>query len=361
MRSIRTPPPVSPVRLHGGQPILEPLHGWEGRVVLNPAAVVLPMDGHVESLFDVWHLPDSDRARLRDAGGVCVMLYRAQGAVEREKHHAPSYMGLALFTPTLELVRRHSRPVLAPDAPFHNLGIEDPRCTRIDDTFYVYYTGYATDRPGDADAPHRVRICLATTRDFIQWTLHGPVGGGVNSVDNKNPALLPRQVGNRWLLLHRPMEGPDAMAIHLAEARRPEGPWQSLGLLMTGFRYREFVQTWIGAGGPPIHLGDNRFLMIYHLGHFTAEGVREYDLATALLDFSDRDPVRARIEPFMRPSAEAERVGDVDLGVDDVLFTCANYRWHDRLIIPYSGADSRIFGASVSIPDLVAALERGGN
>jgi len=360
MRTITTPPPVAPLRLHGGRPILEPLpeHAWESRVVLNPAACLLPYDISLETLCDAWDLTLTERTRLRDAGGVCVMLYRAQGAIIAEKRHAPSYLGLALFTPALEIVRRYPAPVLTPEAPFHNLGVEDPRCTRVDDAFYLYYTGYATDYPGDPDAPRHVRICLATTRDFLDWTLHGPVGGDVNTVDNKNAALLPRPVGDRWLLLHRPMEGPGAMAVHLAEAERPEGPWRSRGLLMQGFRYREFARSWIGAGGPPLHLDGDRFLMIYHQGHFTPEGCREYDLAAALLDLSAREPVCARIEPLMRPTEDAERRGDAELGVDNVLFTCANYRWNDRLVIPYAGADSRIFGASVSVEALVTALEQ---
>jgi len=359
MHTIATLPPVAPVRLHHGHPILEPVtaHAWESRVVLNPAATLLPADTHLEQLFQTWNLAPFQRARLRHAGGACVMLYRAQGEPDPENQHAPSSLGLALFSPTLTLLYRHTKPVIKPESPFHNLGVEDPRCTRVGDTFYLYYTGYATNQPGNPDAPRTVRICLATTEDFLDWTLHGPVAGDINTVDNKNPALLPRPVDGRWLLLHRPMEGPDAMTIHLAEAEQPEGPWHTLGPLMKSYAYQEFDRSWIGAGGPPEALDDGRFLMIYHQGHFTADGQREYDLAAALLDFSAADPVRARIEPLMRPTEEAERLGDPELGVDNVLFTCANYRLQDQLIIPYAGADSRIFGASVPVDALVAALE----
>lgn len=79
-----------------------------------------------------------------------------------------------------------------------------------------------------------------------------------------------------------------------------------------------------------------------------------------MLDFGKDPVVRARIEPLMRPDAPGERLGDAELGVDNVLFTCANYVWRDRLIIPYAGADSRIFGASVDLARLVGALEGAG-
>ena len=59
----------------------------------------------------------------------------------------------------------------------------------------------------------------------------------------------------------------------------------------------------------------------------------------------------------MRPTGDLETEGDDDLGVDNVLFSCANYRWGDRLIVPYAGADSRIFGAALPFDALLEALE----
>ncbi len=360
MRTITTPSPVTPERMHGGKAILEPepSHSWESRVVLNPAAVLIEAGPELEALLPAWQLSEESRGRLRAAGGACVVIYRAQGEMEPEKQHAPSYLGLALFTPRLELVKRWPHPVLQPLAPFHNLGVEDPRCTRVGDTYYLYYTGYATETYGAPAAARKTWICLATTRDFLDWELRGPVSGDLNEVNNKNAALFPETIDGRWLLLHRPMEGLNAMAIHLAQANDPAGPWHSRGLLMKSYRYREFERSWIGAGGPPLALGDARFLMMYHQGHYTPEGAREYDLAVALLDFSAAHPVRSRIEPLMRPTGAAEQRGDPTWGVDNVLFTCANYRREDWLVIPYAAADSRIFGARLSFYELLATLEK---
>ena len=353
-RSIATPPPVQPERLHGGRPVLEPdpRHDWESRVVLNPAAVLVEAGPELERLMDTWALGGDERERLREAGGACVMLYRAQGA--SRNGHAPSSLGLAVFTPLLALVRRWPEPVLRAEAPFHNLGAEDPRCTRVGDTYYLHYTGYYAGPDGDG----RTQICLATTHDFLGWELHGPIEGDLNAVNNKNPALLPEPVGGRYVLLHRPMAGHQPMAMHWAEAERPEGPWTSRGLLAASYRYRDFALSWIGAAGPPVALGDGRFLALYHQGHFTFEREREYDLAAMLLDFNDREsPVQSRIEPLMRPSGPLEQVGDPQLGVDNVVFSCANYRLGGDLIIPYAAADSRVFGARIALDELVHALD----
>jgi predicted GH43/DUF377 family glycosyl hydrolase len=223
----------------------------------------------------------------------------------------------------------------------------------------VYYTGYTDPAPHDV-YDRRVQICLATTPDFLEWELHGPISGELHAVNNKNAVLLPEPVDGRWLLFHRPMEGPHAMSIHVAESDSPAGPWTSGGCILTSYRYREFTRSWVGGGGPPVALGDGRFLTIFHQGHFTADGDREYDLGAALLDFNQPSPVVSRIEPLMRPAGALETEADDELGVDNVVFTCANYVWQDRLVIPYAGADSRIFGASVGMAELVDALEVAG-
>lgn len=358
IRTITEPAPVPVERLHQGNPVLEavPEHAWESRVVLNPAAAFVRTGPDLNRLTRVWALPE-ERGRLLDStGGACVMLYRAQGAIASGEDVAPSSLGLAILTPDLRLVLRRPEPVIAPDKDFHNLGVEDARVTFAEGKWHLYYTGYSGDpAPGASD--RSIRICHATTADFLSWDLNGPISGALNDVPNKNAALLPSPVGDRWILLHRPMEGEDAMAVHTATGPSPAGPWEPQGVLFASNVYREVERSWVGAGGPPIRLEGDRFLMIYHQGHFDENGRREYDLAAALLDFAEEDPVVGRIEPLMRPTGKLEQAGDPEVGVDNVLFTCANYVVGDDLIIPYAGADSRIFGARARLEALVGELD----
>jgi predicted GH43/DUF377 family glycosyl hydrolase len=356
-RSIHTPPPVSVERLHGGHPVLEadPSHAWESRVVLNPAAAFIPCGPDLSRLMPAWPLDRHQKQQLEASGGACVLVYRAQGKMAAGEDVAPSSLGLAILTPDLRLVHRSADPSIPPNEDFHNLGVEDARLTFAEGVWHLYYTGYSGS-PTPHATDRRVRICHATTTDFMRWSLNGPISGALNAVSNKNAALLPAPVNDEWILLHRPMEGPDAMAVHTATAPSPSGPWESRGLLFASYEYEEFERSWVGAGGPPIPVAGNRFLMIYHQGHFDENGRREYDLAAALLDFDRNDPVVKRIEPLMRPTGELEQSGDPEVGVDNVLFTCANYVFGDDVIIPYAGADSRIFGARVRLADLLAEL-----
>lgn len=358
-----SPSSVPVRRLHGGRPILEavPESAWQGRVVLNPAAVLIESGAELERLMARWGLAEAQRERLRRAGGGVVMLYRAQGARSGPWNVAPSSIGLALFTPELELLWRHPEPVLTPGAWFDRLGVEDPRCTRVGDAYYLFYTGFTAQREGALEEVAEVRILWAVTRDFLSWDVKGPVEGDLNRFPNKNAALLPEPVGGRWYLLHRPMAGPDAMAIHLASAQTPEGPWRTEGMLMRSYAYAAFARSWVGAAGPPLALGGGRFLMLYHIGHYKRpdQREREYHLGAALLDLNapPEARVRSRLEPILKPEGPLERSGDPELGVDNVVFSCAQYVWRDQLIIPYAGADSRIFAAAVPLVELVRALQ----
>jgi predicted GH43/DUF377 family glycosyl hydrolase len=127
---------------------------------------------------------------------------------------------------------------------------------------------------------------------------------------------------------------------------------------MASYRFKEFRESWIGAGGPPVKIGEGKYLTIYHQGHFLPNGDKEYDLSATIIEFSEEGSFKVlkRLEPLMRPTGADEQQGDENLGVDNVLFTCANYIYKKDLAIPYAGADSRIFGAKVNIQELISAL-----
>jgi predicted GH43/DUF377 family glycosyl hydrolase len=356
-RSIELDHSLEIERMHEGKPILIPKKGssWESKVVLNPGVVMVDDLERLEGLMAVWDLSQDQQDKLRKSGGAAIMLYRAQGEIDPEKSLAPSYTGLAVFTPDLDLVWRKREPVIAPKAEFHNLGVEDGRCSFIDGTFYFLYTGHYRH---ESMENNKVQICLAATKNFIDWDLKGPLKGDLNDVDNKNSVLFPNKIHGNWVMLHRPMQGPNPKAIHWATSKEIDGVWKSKGMLMASYKFKEFTQSWIGAGGPPIRLEDNKYLTIYHQGHFLTNGDREYDLSATIIEFPEQGSfkVHKRLEPLMRPTGADEQHGDENLGVDNVLFTCANYIHKSNLVIPYAGADSRIFGAKIDIQALTNEL-----
>lgn len=158
------------------QPILQPQKDiqWEGGAVFNPTVI--------------------------NDSGIFRMLYRTypnnveKGAPKLKRpgfylKNQISYIGYAESNNGIDLERRNA-PFISPDTTDDRYGCEDPRMTKIADTFYITYT--AIDGPLE-DREHRpnVRIALATTKDFLNVTKHGIIGPEKTS---KASALFPMKV-----------------------------------------------------------------------------------------------------------------------------------------------------------------------
>lgn len=350
MSALRLPPP--PIeRLHGGTPILQAIatHPWENRVTFNPACACIADPAKLQAIAATLPIDDATRRRIAGLPAVVALLYRAQGTPTTQYDYSRSSMGLAILTPELELLARLPDPVIVPDQEFENLGVEDGRITPWEGEHVLCYTGYSSSSEGN-----RVRIAFATTTDFSHWKKLGLLIGDPNLVDNKNAMLFEERVNGKLTILHRPMTGRDAMAIHWAQSNSLLSTWKTNGLLMSPLPNPEFTDTWIGGGSPPLRLDDSLFLMPYHIGNRRANGTREYDLGLALADFSHPDIIVKRSEPLLRPEIPAELAGDPLLGVSNVAFLCGSYFHNGDLYFPYAGADSVVLGAKISGTDLRA-------
>jgi predicted GH43/DUF377 family glycosyl hydrolase len=351
-------------RLNSGKPILEKIqtHPWENKVVFNPACILVQDKDEIEKIIssisksmsiDIETIREIDK---QDA--ICFLIYRAQGERTKDYDHRRSSLGLAILTPELKLLKRFNRPILKPEEPYENFGIEDPRITKIDNKYFMLYTGLTSESEETFNrGENRPRICLAVTEDFVNWEKYGPLKGDLNNVDNKNAVLFPDKIDNKFHLLHRPMQGKDAMKIHLAVSDSIFGIWRNKGVLIDIMDSSKFEKTWIGAGAPPLKISKWKFLLIYHIGNMKKDGTREYNLGIALINFNLKNPLAKRYEPFMRPETEYELKGDRDLGVDNVLFICGAYFYKDYLYLPYAGADSAILASRIKRDEILKWLE----
>ena len=353
-------------RINQGKAIIAPTSlAWENENTCNAAAVYLERgahnDGIIRGLLERESLDD-----LPD--GVVAVHYRAISAKD-SGHPVPfSSTGLAVFTPDLHLLRRFTRPVLSPSPDrdsFDYFGIEDPRITRIEDTFYMVYCGPHL-KP---DHSLVTRLCLATSTDLVHWEKHGPMPGGPDHWNNKDGVIFPQAIDGRYYLLHRPW-GDDRPAsefsIWLASSSSLAGPWDDHGEILHSYKISGCQTSWVGAGSVPIPLGDKRFLVIYHTGNYISGTDREYDAAAALFDFnlfSPQNPgavVFSRIEPLMAPETPCERRVIPEYGQLDVIFPCGSYEYQGYIYIVYGASDIYVAAARVQKQALLAALENAG-
>lgn len=342
-------------RLNNGLPLIQQItsHQWENKVTFNPACALVENGSELDSI--IANLPFSGEVKrtLSAQQALCFLLYRAQGRKTDSYDYTRSSIGFAVLSPDLQLLARHTEPVILPDMDYDNLGVEDGRITKIGDRYFMMYCAYGTGQP-----KNKIRIAIASTTDFLHWEKHGLLKGDFNTIDNKNAILFPGRFNGKYLLLHRPMEGKEAMSIHWAEADDILGEWKSRGSLMKPISNPAFVDTWIGGGAPPLMLPDGRFLIIYHIGNrhignrqignSKAGGTKQYDLGIAIGDPSRSEFIVKRGEPLLQPESSAETTGDTELGVNNVVFICGAYYFQGDLFFPYAGADSVVLAGKVS-------------
>jgi len=240
-----------------------------------------------------------------------------------------------------------NKPCLTPEDhkdcyEYVNWGIEDPRITRVGDTFYLTYTGYSKYEP---------LVILAETKNFINFLIHGPI----TEPSNKDCAIFPEKIDGYYWKVDRPS----------AEIRNDIWISKSPDLFHWG-SYRVLMEptlgTWehhkIGSSSNPIKT-DEGWLMLYH-------GVREltygamYKLGVVLLDLEKPWLVKGKTsEPIIVPDYDFERVGDVG----NVVFSNGWIEEPDGEIkIYYSGADLNICLATTTKDYLVSiCLEKANS
>jgi predicted GH43/DUF377 family glycosyl hydrolase len=229
---------------------------------------------------------------------------------------------------------RLSERVLFPTTPSQSNGIEDARFVLFENedgtrTYYATYTAY----DGKLILPQFIE-----TPDFLHFkfiTLNGP------AVQNKGMALFPRKIDGRYAMLGRQ----DYENIYIMFSDHPHF-WHATQLLLKPKFPWEFIQ--LGNCGSPIETGAGWLVLSHGVG-----AMRKYCIGAFLLDREDPTKVIGRLrEPLIKPN-ENEREGYVP----NVVYSCGSLVHNGQLIIPYAMSDYATTFATLSLNDILAAME----
>jgi len=223
-------------------------------------------------------------------------------------------------------------------------GIEDPRITFLSELgqYAVTYTAYGRAGPG---------VALALTPDFRTFRRMGLV----MLPDNKDAALLPRRIGGRFGLLHRPIAQDGA---HIWLSLSPDlAHWGEPRQVLRARRGGWWDANKIGLS-PPLVETPRGWLMIYHGVRQTVSGCL-YRIGLALLDLEDPGRCLLRGDSWVfGPETEYEMRGDVG----QVTFPCGTTVCDDgdTLNLYYGAADTTIALATGSIRKMMEWLDEHG-
>lgn len=238
-------------------------------------------------------------------------------------------------------------PTLLPDPaqyPEEVFGVEDPRITYVPEheVYYVAYTAFSRYGPG---------VSLARTKDFHDFERLG----AIMPPEDKDAALLPRRIGGKWALIHRPI-GPSGAHIWISYSPDLEY-WGHQRLMLEAREGAWWDANKIGLSGPLIETPEG-WLMIYHGVRPTASGAL-YRLGLALFDLEQPERCLLRGDGWVfAPEAAYERTGDVN----NVVFPCGHTIGDDgdTLSLYYGAADSSIALATASVRMVLRWLHEHG-
>ncbi|MEM9414636.1 MAG: glycosidase [Planctomycetota bacterium] len=235
---------------------------------------------------------------------------------------------------------------IMPAGPHELYGIEDPRITRIDDTYHITYVGVS---------PFGVCTMLMQTRDFGTFERQGVM----LPPDNKDVLLFPERVGGRYAMLHRPMPSmnfaPPRVWFAQSDDRVSWGGHRPVEGVSMGGAFRDRA----GGSTPPI-LTERGWLVLVHGSDKQPGdgGAGVYSAGAVILDRDEPWHVVARTpEPFMRPEHDFEKRGFVD----NVVFPTAAIVRNNRLDVFYGAADGHVGVCGFDLASLESAcapLER---
>ena len=297
----------------------DPLHRWEA----NPILTIEDIPFRCNTVFN------GSPVKI---GNEYLILLRVEG------QHGYSFFALARGSDGYKFeVEDH--PVLLPArkglfAKYESMGMEDPRITRLDGTYYILYT---------AASNYGSRIAIAKTDDFSHYERIALI----SEPGNKDGVLFPEKVNGRYARLDRPLGSYNLGCI-----------WISYSDDLIHWGHHELVMAprkgyWdadrIGASVPPIRT-EQGWLEIYH-GYKMTSGGPIYRMGTVLLDLENPAKVIARCEEaILSPREKYERVGDVN----NVVFACGAIVEPDGEVkIYYGGADTYIAIATIQMDKLI--------
>lgn len=318
------------LKRYKGNPILakNPDNHWEAGSVFNPSV-----------LYE---------------NGIFRMVYRATNDIKIDtKDGYVSSIGYAESTDGIHYTRS-PKPLIVADQDYEDfLGCEDARVTKIDDTYYLYYTAVS-----GTPKKYNVRVALATSKDFKKWKKHGLVGPNTRC---KAACLFPEKINGQYVMFFTWMSDRPISSIiqvrydSVKDVIKP--PKHFIAQIMEQYDqnvvFMPPVNAYRGAevGAVPIKTKDG-WLFIYCNANTSDHP--EWTIGAALLDLNDPRKILAQTkEPILRPETKAELTGVVN----HVTFPEGAVIVGDELYVYYGSGDQGICLATCKVKDLMDHLK----
>ncbi len=318
------------------------------RLVRNP---ILAPDSRLE-----WQCDSVLNPSVVFDGKLFHMVYRAATKPKRMytlKNWRISSIGYANSNNGLDF-KISTNPLIFPEHGWEELGCEDPRVTKIENTYYIFYTAVSYD---NYKKGLKVRIALATTEDFKKVKKFGIIGPNDTS---KAACLFSEKIKNKYVMLFTLRSDSPESGIYAVEFDDLNNLKKQTSKFWENFYKNKNDHLVIGpnkdnyrgpeVGAPPLKTNDG-WLMIY----CGASKKREWTINALLLKINDyKNIIGYQKEPILSPQTSSEKQGVVG----NVTFPEGAVIVKEELYVYYGAADSSICLATCNLENLLRSLKK---
>ncbi len=312
----------------------------------NP--ILKPSPGHA------WEEAGAFNGSVAFDGKIYHMVYRAQSG---KKNHAGVDLEVSSigYAQSLDGINFSGhREVIPPVEDWEKYGCEDPRITKIGDTYYIFYTALS-QYPFNASG---IKIAVALTKNFVTFEKHR-----VTPFNAKAMALFPELIAGKFAaLLTVNTDNPPAR-ICLALFDKAEDIWSPdywdawyKNLESHLLFVRRYSQDHVEAGAPPVKTRHGWLVVFAYIKDYFSPPPT-FGIEAVLLDFKDPLNIIGRtLEPVMQPEAEYEVHGNVP----NIVFPSGALLNSDKFFIYYGAADTTTCLAFVPAEELLKSMLKNG-
>ena len=252
------------------------------------------------------------------------LVYRAEG----EPQHI-SRLCLAVSDDGYNFQKYKDNPIIKPSIPEEKGGCEDPRITKISNTYYLTYTSYNGVHPVTSKT---INTSLATSKDLIHWKRQGIIVKGL-----KSTAIFSKKINGKYIMFIGGKNIRIAKSSDIINWNVDKEP-------ILDIRENKFDNRYVEVGPPPF-VFDNKIVLLFN----TADKNGVFRLSLAFLDKNNPNKVIYRADkPLMVPTEKYELKGNVN----NVIFGEALVEFKGTYFFYYGAADKYVCVATVKKAEL---------
>ncbi len=243
---------------------------------------------------------------------------------------------------------KNQKQLIYPTEKWEKFGCEDPRITKIDDKYYIFYTSLSTF-PFESKG---IKIAVATSKDLKSIDEKHQV----TPFNAKAMSLFPEKIkGKMWSIFTFHSDAPP-VEICLAPFKKESDMWS-----------KDYWKKWyknhskysldlkrnqndhVEVGAQPIKT-KNGWLIFYSYIKNYFSSKPEFGIEAALLDLKNPSKIIARTKgPILAPQEFYEEIGIVP----NIVFPSGAIKKEDWIYLYYGAADTTTCLAFVNIPSLM--------